>query len=85
MNWTKPFGRTWTFWLGSLSTAYTGMAGLWVTLPADWVPTLNQPERWALAGFGSLLAWSVIMAHKIESTPVPKPSVSVPPTRQPPC
>lgn len=33
MNWNKPFGRSWTFWLGSLSAAYTAAAGLWATLP----------------------------------------------------
>lgn len=79
MNWNKPFGRSWTFWLGSLSAAYTGAAGLWATLPGAWVPTLNQPERWVLAGIGTLLASSVVMAHKIESVPqLPKPTVPQP-------
>ncbi|HET9817696.1 MAG TPA: hypothetical protein VFP92_00840 [Rhodanobacteraceae bacterium] len=69
MNWSKPFGRTWTFWLGSLSTSYTAMAGLWATLPSAWVPTLGEAERWILAGIGVLLAGSVVMAHRIESAP----------------
>lgn len=58
--------KTWTFWLGSLSAAYTAAAGLWATLPTTWVPTLNEPERWVLAGIGTLLAGSVVMAHRIE-------------------
>jgi hypothetical protein len=58
--------KTWTFWLGSLSAAYTAAAGLWATLPPAWVPTLNEPERWVLATVGTLLAGSVVMAHRIE-------------------
>ena len=77
MSWTKPFGRTWTFWLGSLSTAYAGMAGGWAALPSAWMPTLNEPERWVLASIGVLLAGSVVMAHKIESAPrLPAPPAS---------
>ena len=77
MNWNQPFGRTWTFWLGSLSAAYTAAAGLWATLPTAWVPTLNEPERWTLAALGTLLAGSVVMAHKIESVPkLPAPPPS---------
>lgn len=76
MNWTRPFGRTRTFWLGSLSTAYAGMAGAWAALPSAWMPTLNEPERWILAGIGVLLAGSVVMAHQLDSAPVmPKPTV----------
>lgn len=71
MNWGKPFGRTWTYVLGAVSTAYATMAGAWAALPRDWVPTLNEPERWVLASIGVLLAGSVVMAHKIESAPRP--------------
>lgn len=77
MNWQQPFGRTWTYVLGAISTAYAGMAGAWAALPHDWVPTLNEPERWVLATIGVLLAGSVVFAHKIESTPrVPSPPPS---------
>lgn len=79
MSWKQPFGRTWTYVLGALSTAYAGMAGAWAALPSAWVPTLNEPERWVLAGVGVLLAGSVVFAHKIESAPVlPKPTVPQP-------
>lgn len=77
MNWNRPFGLTWTYVLGALSTTYAGMAGAWAALPADWVPTLNQPERWVLAGVGVVLAGSVVFAHKIETAPrmsAPPPS-----------
>lgn len=77
MTLRKPFGLTWTYVLGAASTAYAGMAGAWAALPSDWVPTLNQPERWVLAGIGVVLAGSVLFAHKIESAPrMPAPPPS---------
>lgn len=65
----RPFGRSWTYVLGALSTAYAAAAGAWAALPSAWVPTLNEPERWALATVGVVLAASVVFAHKVESAP----------------
>jgi TRAP-type C4-dicarboxylate transport system permease small subunit len=39
--------RMWSMRLSILAAMYSGAAGAWATIPADWIPHI--PERWRIA------------------------------------
>lgn len=47
--------RLWSMRFSIATTIYTGAAGAWVLLPADWKPDLSETAKAILAGIGMVL------------------------------